>query len=68
MNSITVPASDLKVGDFLRGSQRRVVWVGYTPRTPPQMVTVMLTNAKGKVSGGDWWKRTRINGVERTTD
>jgi hypothetical protein len=57
---LCVQAQHLKPGDLLIPTQRVVVWVGQTIRTPGRKVTVHLRDRRGRVSASHFWKQTDI--------
>lgn len=59
-----VAARDLRIGDVLVPTDRVVIWVGQTLRTPAGKVTVQTRTANGRTLVGDWWRSTLI-GVQR---
>ena len=63
-NVMRVAAKDLRVGDMLVPTDRVVIWVGQTLRTPAGKVTVQTRTANGRTLVGDWGRSTLI-GVQR---
>ena len=55
-----VAARDLQAGDVLVSTDRIVIWVGQTLKTPNGKVTVKTRTADGRTFTGDWGRSTRI--------
>lgn len=59
-----VTVKELRVGDVLVPTDRLVIWVGQTVKTPAGKVTVQTRTANGQTFVGDWGRSTLI-GVRR---
>ena len=64
-NVMRIAAKDLRVGDMLVPTDRVVIWVGQTLRTPAGKVTVQTRTGDGRTFTGDWWRSTLIGVVKR---